>query len=967
MIKDFKTKYENFRKKSADKLGKVFSAAVDGIARFTIKGKIGILIFFLLITALCAYGITLTSINSNVLSYLPAESNTSVGMNFFGENFNVQGNIVIAVDKNTPYEQVKTAADRIKSEIPEATTVLWIGSIDDFANSPMSVKVGNMPVSGTASELAPDLVAELRAKASELLVKDGNYVLMITLSEPPSNVRSIAISKEVHGILEGIRYAENGVTPISVQVYTDAIKELPYYVILAIVLVLIILILTSSSYVEPIIFLATLGVAIVINMGTNFIFGEVSIITFCASAILQLALSMDYAIFLTHMYKEQKLRYPNDSFGALSSTLKRTIPTVCSSGLTTIGGLAALFLMSFTIGVDLGGVLLKGIVLSLITVFFMQPCLLLLMDKLITKTAKKPLDFKFHRITRFSVQQRLAVVALLILLIAPSIYGQIAVKLSYLDFLPERTETNELTEIVDGMSNQMFIAAPYDENSLADQVQYCENLSATENISSVTGLFGMLPSSMMGEDGKFYYTLELFGASARLDITEQLLTIGEEMGLLNNGYAMYLVAINDSVDVESPEATTALFAVRDESESLFGDACYVTGIPQGVYDFQTITPKDFGKINIVTVVLVFAVLVLTFGSLKYPLLLMALIELGLCINFSLNSIFGASINFLSDLVVGSIQLGATIDYAILVTGKYRELRKEGKNGMEAAYYAGSSCSMSVLTSASIMITACVSVAIITNNAIIREIALMVARGALISCILVLCALPAILALSSSLKKQREEAGGIKAFTALVFNKINQEYEELKKVKNIRQLKALVQEKVAEDDNEMGVVPEAPKTKKHGFFKRKTNESTTEKTAEQVIEENGNSNLNCEENGNKTADNAEVNGTDNRNQDGEENNGFTAVDDNTDGTTDKRDGEPESITDYSGYSEENDDTAIENGTDNCKETTELNSEEDGSFTAIDNESAKTAQEDNDNRNSSDKSEVINITAEDGNDE
>ena len=808
------SKKEKVEKKPCKKIdfSGYYQSFIEKLSHFLTKGKFIILAVFLVITALCGYGISLTNINSDVLSYLPDDSTTDIGMDFLSDNFSVRGNIVMAIDKDTPYEKVKTLASSIAQTIPETTSVLWIGAIDDLANTDVSIQVGSATLSGKPSELAPDLMAEIKEKAESVLLVDDNYLVMVLLSEPPSSKRSIEILEEIDTLADDIWYEWSGTTPISVQVYTDAISELPFYILLAVGLVAIVLVLTASSYVEPLIFMATLGVAVVINMGTNFLFGEVSIITFCASAILQLALSMDYAIFLTHMYKEEKAKYPNDGMLTLGGAMKRTIPTIFASGLTTIGGLSALFLMSFTLGKDMGGVLIKGIVISLLTVMLLQPCLLLIFGKAIDKTKKKALDFKFHKVTKFGIKTRVIIVIVVLLLFGPAFYGQHVAKLSYLDFLPKKAEENHLTEIVSGLSNQMLIAAPYEDENVLDHKEYVQTLMDTENISAVTGFFAMMPPSMFGEDGRIYYNIEVGDYLLKADLTDALIEQGENLGFLSKGYAMYMVAISNTVNVESPEATKTLESTTKINEDFFQDNFYISGLPQGVYDFQNITPKDFLWINILTAVLVFVVLIFTFRSIKFPILLLALIEFGLWINYTMFSLIQGSINFLSYLIVSSIQLGATIDYAILVTSKYRELRKEGKNGVAAAYYAGSSCSMSVLTSATIMIVACISVAVLTSNDVIREIASMVAVGAFISGFLVLTVLPSILALASNLKREIKESSSVKEFVNIQLDKIQEEFNAIRAIRKLEDVKQYIKGSNARidaiiEDCEKSIIPE----------------------------------------------------------------------------------------------------------------------------------------------------------------
>lgn len=730
---------------------KFFDKILKKLSEFVVKFRMPILGIFISLALLGVFGIFLTKINSDVLSYLPPDSKTAEGMAFLEENFGISGNALIAFDKNTEYGKIEDYVVQIE-EIEGVTGVLWIGALDEL-------NIGNFKLKNLA------MIDEARERASEILMRDGNYLVMVNMSVGASTNEAGAIIDEIKIMLEGEVYALGGTAPISRQVYDDAIREIPIYLVVAVILVLILLFLTAHSWIEPVIFISTLGISVLINMGSNFIFGEISIITFAAAAILQLGLAMDYAIFLTHMYTEEKAK-GIEPHQAVRNAVRRTFPTVCASALTTMGGMGALFLMSFTIGEDLGGVLLKGIALSLITVIVLQPCLLVLLDKTIDKSKKKALDFKFGGLAKFTVKNRIAVIIIFMVLLVPAYLGQHFLELSYMDFLPKPEETSELTHYVEDMGNQLFVAVPIDSDSLLEQKAYLERLNESDYISSVTGLLSILPDDLINEEGQII----ILG----LPFTKAVLSMGAEMGFVSNGYTLYTIALKDHIDVESAEAMQALFEIQTISEESFIEGFILTGIVQGVKDFQDITPIDFLKINFLSIGLILLILMLNFRSFKYPLLLVLLIQFGIWFNLSIDRLFGNSVNFLSYLVVGAIQLGATVDYAILVTSKYKECRKEGNDPLQAAYKSSTSASMSVLTSATIMMVACLSVAFIASNAVIREIAGLVARGAVISCVLVLCVLPSILSSSERLEQFIRDGGGVKGLTEKFLKELNEQ-------------------------------------------------------------------------------------------------------------------------------------------------------------------------------------------------
>ena len=724
-----------------------FSDVMDRVGGSIVKRRILIVIVIAVILVASAYGITLTKINSDVMSYLPKGTDTYVGSKFFAENFSLESNAVYAVkgdpdDPSATYDALTKAVKRMKNN-SHITDVLWLGSMSQLSIG--STDVFSLLEGGEKS----------RETLEELFHKDGNYLLIISMNVGASTEEAGQALAWVNATLGDLEYVAGGTAPLSRRVYDDAINELPIYLIVAIVLVLAILFLVSANYLEPLIFMLTMGASIVINMGTNFFFPEVSIITFCAASILQLALAMDYSIFLTQIFSEERARgIPEE--GAMVTAIGTTFKTVLASGLTTMGGFAAFFVMSFTLGADLGGVLIKGIFLAMLTVIVLQPCLLILLKKPMQRTKhRKILDIRFKKAAKFSVSHRTIIVILFALLLVPAFLGQYFLSLSYLNFLPKTEGDPSLVSYVSETSNQIFLAAPVDEEDPTRNIKFVEDVKAIKGVSGVAGYYAFLPAEAFDENGK----LDVSG------FPMDSLSLGKSRGYVTkDGYTMYMVSLSPENGVESLGATEILEKVKSLANETFSKTCYATGVVQAVADFRVLTPRDFRWITIISVAIIFGVLLLTFRNFIYPFLLVLLIELGTWINFSLSTIFGQSLNFLAYIVVGAIQLGATVDYAILVTTRYLSLRKEGKDPLFAAYESGTSCTMSILTSASILIAACASVTIISSNAVIKEITMMCMRGAVISTLLVLFVLPSILACVSGLGRRAAEAGGVNALT-----------------------------------------------------------------------------------------------------------------------------------------------------------------------------------------------------------
>lgn len=764
---------------------------MDKVGGFIVKRRILIVIAIAVILAACVYGITLTNINSDVMSYLPKGTDTYDGSKFFAENFALESNAVYAVkgESEETYATLSRAVDLMKQH-EHITDVLWLGSMN------------KMSFGKTDAFSFLEGGDEAREKLEGLFHKDGNYLLIISMNVGASTEEAGEALAWVNGTLGDLEYVAGGTSPLSRRVYDDALSELPIYLVVAIVLVLAILFLVSANYLEPLVFMLTMGVSIVINMGTNFFFPEISIITFCAASILQLALAMDYSIFLTQIFSEEKARgIPEE--GAMITAIGTTFKTVLASGLTTMGGFAAFFVMSFTLGADLGGVLIKGIFLAMLTVIVLQPCLLMLLRKPMRFTRhRKLLDIRFKRLAKFSVKHRVIIVILFALLLIPAFLGQYFLSLSYLNFLPKTEGDPTLVSYVSETSNQIFLAVPVDKDDPTRNVRFVENVEKLDGVSGVIGYYAILPAEAFDANGQ----IVLKGIGGHLDSV----ALGKEMGYITTGgYTMYMVSLSSENKVESLGATEILEKVKALAGHTFEKKVYATGVVQAVADFRELTPRDFRWITIISVAIIFGVLLLTFRNFVYPFLLVLLIELGTWINFSLSTLFGQSLNFLAYIVVGAIQLGATVDYAILVTTRYTALRKDGKDPLFAAYESGTSCTMSILTSASILVAACASVTLISSNAVIKEITMMCMRGAAISTLLVLFVLPSILACTSNIRRRAAEAGGMHALTKIFVRQANEHMRDtalfLKAKRRIHNCHLAAEDEAVEDLETRGLV------------------------------------------------------------------------------------------------------------------------------------------------------------------
>lgn len=799
------------------------------MGKWIVKYRYVILAVFiaLLVVSVIFLPTMINRVNYDLTSYLPDDYETSKGYEFLSETFNIHGDVEIGVTATR--DEISRAAEEIL-ELDGVTNAIWAQYME------MLLELGVYSPDNADFLRMYNIFTDAIDKGA-VTVTDGefvydngvkcNWALLVTLEYPPSSQEAIRVFGEIEDILSEVagdgNYAMSGMTEQANALYETVFDELWIYLIAAGVVVLLILAFTTNSLMEPLILILTLAVSIIINLGTNAIFPSTSMITFAVTAILQLGLSMDYAIFLLHQYRTE-LRTTCDPKQALAAAIPKSAKAVASSALTTVVGFLALMCMQFEIGTDLGLSLAKGIICSLVTVVLLQPCLMLMLDKARVKTQHKCLDFHFRAPVKRSIRDRGWVSLVFALLFIPALIGSLTLSYTYVRFMPE-PDTSSYSDdqmwnysTAKELGNQVMIIVPnerVDENGnpLLDEngnhvyyidenyefVRRLNELGAeTVEADGVTlnklsyklGMYVMIPEGTVISVGGLSLTLEqvfmlvsdvlpLMNAdtidfTAMLDAVRKILpdiTLAELIELagqfgemqdqmamfqsyVNGGYTMYTVGINPAIDFESQTSFDILDEVKAIANEIFGDTgmrCYFTGYTQGAYDFAAVTPGDYNLVTVISIVAILVILIFTLGGIKFPVLLVALIEFGIWINLIMQYIFtGGTINFMSYLVITAVQLGATVDYAILITTKFRSLRKRFEP-RQAAYLATTSSVMSVITSALIMAGACFSIFAVSSNLVIQEMTFLIARGALISAILVIFVLPALLSFADKPK------------------------------------------------------------------------------------------------------------------------------------------------------------------------------------------------------------------------
>lgn len=808
-------------------------------------------------------GLLFVQKNGDVTSYLKDDTDTMIGKSVLEEAYSIQGDLNIAISYLSK-DQVQTIYDAIKNDSELKTMYVsekdgkevrssiiskdvWIGTFD------MILELGNGGIGGLVEGIDPVVAQEIYDSAAKNYVKTtelGNgtvvttYLLSFYLKSAASdNVTIDALDRIEQIINDNINqqksaglisetisaescYYFGGTAENARILVASSVGDMPIFVAIAVVAVFFILLFTSHSYLEPLVFLATLGISILLNMGSNIIAGNpvgtISTITSSCSTILQLALAMDYAIFLMHTYYEE-LRVKLNPRDAMISALPKTLASISASALTTIGGFIALFFMQFGMGYDLGFVLAKGVLLSLLTVIILQPVLIVLFNKPIMKSqhswiVEPRLGFVSKNITKKGVA--IAVIAICAVICLPCAYFQSLTPLTYIS-TTEATPTEQMTApqyVLQGSSNQVIVMVPYsakegDESDTSDYVQkqyeFIDYLKTElgqkegeHGAQDILSLCTIIPQNRFEEIANHQNGIVM------VFIEGNFVKSYAPDGGAEREYMLY--TLNLEGHPEDEESYASIAAIRAKAAEIFGVSegeIYMTGLAQGASDLAAVTPDDFMLVNILSAVIIFVILLFTFRSFITSLILLAVIEAGIFFNLAivyfvsllapfapgLLSVFSGEINFMAYLIVSAIELGATVDYAILFTSKLGEEKAKGCRPERAIRNAIYRSAPSVTTSAAILIAVCLAVNLISSNMIVRQITELIARGTFFSYILVFTLLPSIM-----LFKEKAHAAILKRRgKAPVYDDDAPDYNEEKRVMRRARHIQMMREKAAE--------------------------------------------------------------------------------------------------------------------------------------------------------------------------
>ena len=661
------------------------------------KALVLILAFLLMVPAIIGY--VSTRINYDLLSYLPDSLETVSGQDTMVDEFGMGAFSMIVVEdmENKDVVALKEKLEKVE----HVEDILWYDDAMDIT---------------VPKEMLPE-------KLQEALF-NGNATMMIALFDDTTSADSTmdAIS-EMREIVKKQAFI-SGMSGVVTDIKNLALAEMPVYVVVAAVLALVILLLTMDSLVTPFIFLLGIGMAIIYNMGSNIIFGEISYITQALTAILQLGVTMDYSIFLLESYEANKVRYEGDKNRAMAHAISNTFTSVTSSSITTIAGFAALCFMTFKLGMDLGMVMAKGVILGVVVCLTVLPALILCFDKAIDKTSHRNLIPKMDGLSKRIVKGWPVVIILFVVLIGPAIYGNSNYEIYYdiAGALPQSLDSavaNKKLEEKFNMNNTHVLLmkngmSAKEKSNMLKEVEQVEGVKWALGIDSFKG--ASIPDSM---------------------IPKKL-----ESKLKSDRYEIAFVC--SDYKTATDEVNAQIASINDIVKKYSKDSMVIGEAPL-TKDLQDVTDIDLVNVNYVSVIAIFLIILLTFKSLLIPVILVLVIEFAIFLNMSVPYYTHESLPFVASIVIGTIQLGATVDYAILMTSRYhkeRVVRKKSKK--EAIDIAHRTSIKSILISGMCLFASTFGVTVSSSIDMIKSICTLLSRGAIISTVVVILVLPAML-------------------------------------------------------------------------------------------------------------------------------------------------------------------------------------------------------------------------------
>ncbi len=664
---------------------------------FVCKNKILIIIVSLVLLIPALIGIYKTKINYDILVYLPEDIETMKGQDILAEDFDMGAFSTIVVENMSSYDILK-----LEDKIKNIKGVEKVVSLTDITGTTIP------------KEMLPSEVVD---KVS----KDGAELMLVTFKDSTSSEETLDAVEEIRNITDD-SVKVGGMSAMVLDTMNLSNQEIVAYVIIAVILCVIVLMLALDSYFAPVLLLGNIGIAILYNMGTNVFLGNISYITKAISAVLQLGVTTDFSIFLYHKYENAKKK-TKDKNKAMSSAIGETLVSVLGSSLTTVAGFLALCTMNLTLGKDIGIVMAKGVIMGLICVVTLFPSLLLIFDKKLSARTHKPIIPEFNHVKAFVLKHYKKIFIVFLLLIIPAWYGNKNVDVYYnLD----KTLPSDLASSVANttLKDQFNIVSPEmvlvsndiknnDLNNMIDEIKELEGIDLVLSASELSNLG--IPEEIIDDDVKNIFKSDKY-----------------QMVFINSTYATATDELNSQID-----KLNKIVKSYDKKAIVAGEGALMK-------DLVEISDTDFHNVNYTSIAVILIIMFCVLKSVSLPVLLVCGIEFAIFVNMSVPYYMGSTIPFIASIVIGTIQLGATIDYAILMTTKYLEERKKGKEKQKAMKVALDNSVNSIFVSGLCFFAATFGVGIYSKLEMIGSLCTLISRGAIVSMLVVIMILPSIL-------------------------------------------------------------------------------------------------------------------------------------------------------------------------------------------------------------------------------
>ena len=662
-----------------------------------VKFRIPILIISILLLIPAGLGYVNTRVNYDVLTYLPEDIETMQGQDILVKDFGTGAFSMFIVDG---MEDKEVSALKAKIEnVEHVQKVLWYDSLADIS----------MPKSMIPKDVY------------EVFNSDTGTMMAIFFDEGTSSDGTMDAIGEIRK-LAGKQCFLSGMSAIVTDTKNLAEKETPLYVLIAVVLTVIVLGLTMDSYFIPLLFMLSIGMAIVYNLGSNYFFGEISYITKALAAVLQLGVTLDYSIFLMHSYEEQQVRYNGDKERAMAHAISQTFSSVIGSSVTTVAGFIALCFMTFTLGMDIGVVMVKGVILGVIACVTILPSMILCCDKWIMKTMHKPFLPDIGKISDKVTKRYMIYVILFLVLLFPAIYGNNHTAVYYnLDEtlpkdLPSIIANEKLKKDYDMNTTHMILVDSSVES--ADVAKMIDKMDDVDGVKWALGLDALIgpaiPQDMIPNS-----------------VTDMLKNDKYQLLLVNSEYKV----ASDELNAQIKDLNKILHKY-DKGGMLIGEGPLTA-------DLIDITDTDFKTVSMVSIGIIFVIILILFKSISLPVILVGVIEFAIFVNMGIPYYTGTKLPFVASIVIGTIQLGSTVDYAILMTTRYKRERNHGAEKYDAITTAHRASAQSIMVSALSFFAATIGVGLYSNIDMISSLCILMARGAIISMIVVIFVLPSM--------------------------------------------------------------------------------------------------------------------------------------------------------------------------------------------------------------------------------